>query len=85
MVYFYLAGGKRPKPPPPHQYIRQWQWRNEPKKLRGAQSLRGSVATERGEGVGGGCPPPPPTLGSFFIFRLEKCAIWGIPKKEIST
>ena len=35
----------------------------------GAQSLRGSVATERGEGVGGGVPPP--TVGSFFIFRLE--------------
>ena len=33
----------------------------------GGQSLRGSVATERGEGVGGGCP----TVGSFFIFRLE--------------
>ena len=32
----------------------------------GAQSLRGSVATERGEGVGGGVPPP--TVGSFFIF-----------------
>ena len=32
------------------------QWRNEPKHL-GAQSLRGSVATERGEGVGWGCPP----------------------------
>ena len=29
----------------------------------GAQSLRGSVATEWGEGVGG--------VGSFFIFRLE--------------
>ena len=41
------------------------QWRNEPKHL-GSQSLRGSVATERGEGVG-----PPPTVGSFFIFRLE--------------
>ena len=32
----------------------------------GAQSLRGSVATEGG-GVGGGCP----TVGSFFIIRLE--------------
>ena len=26
-------------------------------KIWGAQSLRGSVATERREGVGGGCPP----------------------------
>ena len=52
------------------------QWRNEPKHLGGgAQSLRGSersdqargsVATERWEGGG-----PPPTVGSFFIFRLE--------------
>ena len=32
-------------------------------------SPRERIATERGEGVGGGCPPP--TLGSFFIFRLE--------------
>ena len=37
------------------------QWRNEPKHLGGAQSLRGSVATERGEDVG----------GEFLIFRLE--------------
>ena len=34
-----------------------------------SDQARGSVATERGEGVGGGCPPP--TLESFFIFRLE--------------
>ena len=32
-----------------------------------SDQARGSVATERGEGVG----VPPPTLGSFFIFRLE--------------
>ena len=51
----------------------QHQWRNEPKQLGGggAQSLRGSVATERGEGVGRGIGVPPPTVGSFFIFRLE--------------
>ena len=35
----------------------------------GGAILRGSIATERGEGVGGGCLPP--TVGSFFIFRLE--------------
>ena len=34
----------------------------------GAQSLRGSVATEGGGGGGGVSPP---TVGSFFIFRLE--------------
>ena len=49
------------------------QWHNEPKNWGGggAQYLqaRGSVATERGEGVGGGVPLP--TLGSFLIFRLE--------------
>ena len=40
-----------------------YQWRNEPKHLGGAifarersDQARGSVATERGEGVGGGCP-----------------------------
>ena len=48
-----------------------------------SDQARGSVATERGEGVGGGCPPP--TVGSFFNFSTWKCAIWGIPKKEIST
>ena len=39
-----------------------------------SDQARGSVATERGEGVGGGGGggvPPPPTVGSFFIFRLE--------------
>ena len=35
----------------------------------GAQSLRGSVATERGRVWEGGVPPP--TVGSFFIFRLK--------------
>ena len=35
----------------------------------GRNHCEGSVATERGEGVGGGFPPP--TVGSFFIFRLE--------------
>ena len=39
----------------------------------GAQSLRGSVETERGRvwerGVEGGVPPP--TVGSFFIFPFE--------------
>ena len=46
------------------------QWRNEPKHLGGgAQSLRGSVATERGWVWEGGVPPP--TVGSFFIFRIE--------------
>ena len=49
----------------------------------GAQSLRGSVATERGDGVGGGCPP---SHGKeLFHFSTWKCAIWGIPKKEILT
>ena len=50
------------------------QWRNEPNYLGGtifarerSDQARGSVATERGEGVG----VPPPTVGSFFIFRLE--------------
>ena len=33
--------------------------------------VRGSVASERGQGVEGGVFPPPPTLGSFFILRLE--------------
>ena len=33
-----------------------------------SDQARGSVVTERGEGVRG-CPPP--TVGSFFIFRLE--------------
>ena len=49
------------------------QWRNEPKHLGGAifprersDQARGSVATERGRGG-----VPPPTVGSFFIFRLE--------------
>ena len=35
------------------------------------QFLRGSEATERGEGVGGGGGVPPPTVGSFCIFGLE--------------
>ena len=49
------------------------QWRNEPKHLGGgifarerSDQARGSVATERGEGG-----VPPPTVGNFFIFRLE--------------
>ena len=33
------------------------------------EGLRGSEATERGKGVGGGFSPP--TVGSFLIFRLE--------------
>ena len=32
--------------------------------------MRGSLATEQGEDEGGGGFPPP-TVGSFFIFRLE--------------
>ena len=36
----------------------------------GRNSLRGSVATEGGGGGGGGGVSPP-TVGSFFIFRLE--------------
>ena len=32
-----------------------------------SDQARGSLATEQGEGVG----LPPPTVGSFFIFRLE--------------
>ena len=58
MVYFYLAGGKRPKPPPPPPtsiYASGSGVMSQ--KHEGAQSLRGSVATERGECVGGGCPP----------------------------
>ena len=47
----------------------------------GAQSLRGSVATERREGVGGGFPPS--HARELFNFSTWKCAIWGIPKKEI--
>ena len=35
----------------------------------GGDTERGSEATKRGEGVGGGFPPS--TVGSFFIFRLE--------------
>ena len=48
-------------------------WRralNETKHL-GAQSLRGSVATERGRMWEGGRGCLPPTVGNFFIFRLE--------------
>ena len=52
------------------------QWRNEPKHLGGtifarerSDQARGSVATERGWVWEGGVPPP--TVGSFFIFRLE--------------
>ena len=45
-----------------------------------SDQARGSLATERREGVGGGFPPP--TVGSFFIFRLENVrSAWGIPKK----
>ena len=44
---------------------------------------RGSVATERGEGVGGECPPSHGR--ELFHFSTWKCAIWGIPKKEILT
>ena len=55
------------------------QWRNEPKHLGGAifarersDQARGSVATERGEGLEGGVPPTPPSHGrELFIFRLE--------------
>ena len=51
----------------------EWnQWRNEPKHLGGHNLCEGAKRPsprERGEGVGGGCPPP--TVGSFFIFRLE--------------
>ena len=35
------------------------------------------------EGVGGGCPPSHGR--ELFHFSTWKCAIWGIPKKEIST
>ena len=64
------------------------QWRNKPKHLGGAifvrerrDQARGSIATERGEGVGG-----PPSHGREpFHFLTWKCEIWGIPKKEIST
>ena len=48
----------------PFYYLVWRQWRNEPKHLGGAifarersDQARGSVATERGEDVGGGCPP----------------------------
>ena len=80
---FLFGGGQAPQPPHP-PVIRQWQWRNEPKKFEGGTIFE----RERSDRAGGGCGRagvPPPTLGSFFIFRLEKCAIWGIPKKEIST
>ena len=43
------------------------QWRNEPKHLGGGGTI---FARERSDRVGGGCVPPP-TVGSFFIFRLE--------------
>ena len=46
------------------------QWRNEPKNLGGAQSLRGSVATERGEGVGVGGRV---WEGAFSFFDLKMC------------
>ena len=36
----------------------------------------GSEATERGEGVGGGCPPPLPTVGRFLNFRGQNHVIW---------
>ena len=45
-----------------------------------SDQARGSVATERGEGV---CPPSHGR--ELFHFSTWKCAIWGIPKKEIST
>ena len=60
-------------------------WRNEPKHFGRAifgrersDQARGSVATERGEGVGG-CPPSHGR--ELFHFSTWKCAIWGIPKK----
>ena len=59
------------------------QWRNEPTNLGGtifarerSDQARGSVATERGS-------VPPPTIGSFFIFRLENVQSGAMPKKEI--
>ena len=48
-----------------------------------SDQARGSVATERGEGVGGGVPPP--TLGSFFIFRLENVQFGAYLRRKIST
>ena len=47
-----------------------------------SDQARRSVATDRREGVGGGCPPPP-TLGSFFIFRLENVQSGGAYLRRI--
>ena len=81
-----------------HNYLRNdnntYQWRNEPKHWGGgggtifarvrSDQARGSVATERGEDVGGGVPPP--TVRSFFIFRLESVQSGAyLYKKEIWT
>ena len=78
------GGGQAPQdppPPPPNQYIYASGSGVMSQKIEGG-TIFAREARERsdraGEGVGGG-------LGSFFIFRLEKCAIWGILKKEIST
>ena len=52
------------------------QWRNEPKHLGGHNLCEGAKRPsprERSDRAGGGCgrEVPPPTVGRFFIFRLE--------------
>ena len=43
--------------------------------------MRGSEATERGEGVGGGGGHPPPTVGTFSKIRVSKSHIRALTKR----